>query len=235
MENKITNNNNFRGYTLQENNKYNYYTITLDQITNQVEYSISAHSKVLFMRMDIHNPQVTNKKQIQRKDMTRILENTKRIINKRYKESKNKPDMQYTWTSENDGKDHKTPHYHLAISVNGNAVKNCQPVFEALNKATMKHLGTTNPGLVHYSKGEDMYYGGFGIDRNAPDFKKNVDKAVKLGSYLAKTHTKEDRPKGSRISSSSKLPKGWETKKNNVFGSEVKTMKKNDLGLCLVC
>lgn len=41
------------------------------------------------------------------------------------------------------------------------------------------------------------------IDRNSDDFEQQKNNAVYAGSYLAKTRSKEHKPKGARVSSSS--------------------------------
>lgn len=201
----ITSDKEYNSYPINNGNKKDFscYEKTLNQVIDQVEYMSSNHSKVLCVRCDIRNDRDLENK-ITRKNMTRIAENVKRNIEHKYKDSPNKPEITTTWTTENDG---DSPHYHCFIAVNGNAIQNGHSIHEALNKAVQHHLGTDKKGLVEFCKSNGKY--GKMIDRNSPDFCKQVDEAVYMGSYLAKTHTKENKPKGARVSSTSRLPADW--------------------------
>lgn len=195
----------YNSYPINNGVKKNFtcYKKTLDQVINQVEYTISNHSKALFIRLDIRNEKDSDNR-IMRNDMTRIIENTKRAIESKYKDSPNKLDMNITWTTENDG---DSPHFHCFIGVNGNAIQNGYSILNAMNHAVQKYLKTDNNGLVEFCESNGKY--GKMVDRNSPDFIKQMEKAVYAGSYLAKTHTKENKPKGARVSSTSRLPNGW--------------------------
>lgn len=201
----MTSDKEYRSYPINNGNKKDFicYEKTLNQVIDQVEYMSSKHSKVLCVRCDIRNDRDLENK-IMRRDMTRITENVKRAIERKYKDSPNKPELTVTWTTENDG---TSPHYHCLFAVNGNAIQNGHAIHDALNKAVQHHLETDKKGLVEFCKSNEQF--GKMIDRNSPDFVKQIENAVYMGSYLAKTHTKENRPKGARISSTSRLPSGW--------------------------
>lgn len=203
--NDITQEKEYRSYPINNGEKKNFscYKRTLDQVIDQVEYSLTKHSKTLFTRLDIRNDS-DSEKTITRKDMTRIAENTKRAIERKYKASPNKPDMNITWAAENDG---DKPHFHLFVSVNGNAIQNAYAIHDAVNQVVKKHLGTEKDGLVEYCKSNNKY--GKMVDRNSTDFHQQMDESVYMGSYLAKTHTKENKPKGARVSSTSRVPQDW--------------------------
>lgn len=203
--NKTTNDKTYRNYPINNGNKKEYecYTKTLDQVIDQVEYISANHSKSLFTRLDIRNDGELNNK-IQRDDMTRICENIKRAIGRKYKASPNKPDLTITWTTEKDG---VNPHYHCLIGVNGNAIQNGYSIKEIVNKIVKKHLKTDKDGLVEFCKSNGRY--GKIVDRNSSEFRKQLDDVIYAGSYLAKTNTKESRPKGARVSSTSRLPNDW--------------------------
>lgn len=208
-KNRIIKDKQYRGYNIP-NGEYrncNYNTITMDQIIDQTEYESHKHSKSLHIRLDIRN-QVDGEEYIGRKDMTRILESTKRNIERKYG-SKNKPEMNYVWTTEKEEKPEKC-HFHLLVTVNGNAIQNGYAVMDELNKAVMKHIHTENSGLVEFCKSNGKY--GNMVNRNADNFEEKIAEVVGIGSYLAKTNTKENRPKGARVSSASKLPKDWRQK-----------------------
>lgn len=204
-EQGITDAKSYRSYPINNGIKKDFtcYTKTLDQVIDQVEYAVTKHSKALFTRLDIRN-EAYSKNQLTRKDMTRIIENSKRAIERKYKNSPNKPDMNITWTTENDG---EKPHFHLFISVNANAIQNGYAIKDTINQVVKKYLETDNDGLVEYCQSNGKY--GKRIDRNASDFYERMDEAVYMASYLAKTNTKDNKQKGARVSSTSRLPKDW--------------------------
>lgn len=209
----ITYNKEYRNYKINNGIKKDFgcYKKTLNQIIDQVEYESLNHSKALHVRLDIRNPIETDKT-IERKDMTRILENTKRAIESKYKDAKNKPDLNWVWATEKEGIDEK-PHFHLFASVNGNLIQNGYSIMSELNDSVKKFLKTENEGLVEYSESNGKY--GVRVDRNSPDFQEKMAEAVYAGSYLAKINTKENRPKGARVSSASRLPEDWRKQKRS--------------------
>lgn len=205
MKDNLTYEKEYRDYKINNGNRHDFgcYIKTLDQSIDQLEYCIGKHSKCLNVRLDIRNP-VGTKRIIQRENMTRILENGKRNIERRYKDKPNKPDFKVVWTTENESNE-KNPHYHLQINVNGNAVQNGYAIKEEVEKAVNTYFGNEYPGLVEFCKSNGKY--GIMIDKNTDEFQENLEKAVYINSYLAKTRSKEVRPKGARISSASKLRK----------------------------
>lgn len=205
MRNKKIKYSEYRGYSLfeSEKTKDGFHKKTLDQLIDMAERMAAKHSKVLAIRIDVHSPQGSDT-HLTSRDITRIIENTKRNINNRHKHGKNAPDIQSIWTQEQTCMS-EHPHYHLQISCNGNAIKNGYGIFHELNNQVSRHLktddGKSNQGLVHYC--ESNKGAGLLIDRNSPDFESQRDEAVRMGSYIAKCSGKELLPKGSRVSSSS--------------------------------
>lgn len=200
---KITNLKTYRGYQINNGKKKDFecYIKTLDQVFDQTFKMIERHNKVLNVRLDVRNPAATEKP-IQRKDMTRIMENSKRRLDRAYRNSPNKIDFNYVWTAENEG-NRKHPHYHLYISVNGNACQNGYAIFKAVRDAVNINLGGDYGGLVEFSKSNGQY--GLMVNRNSFDYEEEIDAALYAGSYLAKVNTKEGRPKGARVSSASRI------------------------------
>jgi len=205
MRSKIIKDTKYRGYSLfeSEKTKDGFYKTTIDQLIDMAERMAAKHSKVLALRIDVHSPQGSDT-HLTSRDMTRIIENTKRNINNRLKHGKNAPDIQSIWTQEQTCMS-EHPHYHLQISCNGNAIKNGYGIFHELNNQVSRHLktddGKNNQGLVHYC--ESNKGAGLLIDRNSPDFESQRAETVRMGSYIAKCSGKESLPKGSRVSSSS--------------------------------
>lgn len=205
MSIKTTSSNKYRGYDINvgKDNNLTCNTTILDQIVDTVEYMAKKHSKVLCARVDIRSEKDSNKI-ITGRDMTRILENTKRNINSKFKESPNKPDIHAIWTTERTSEENN-PHYHALFLTNGNAIRNGFTIHKIVNKQVKKKLNTEKDGLVHYC--ESNQGNGIMIDRNSEHFEQQKNTAVYAGSYLAKERSKEHNPKGSRASSSSRLNK----------------------------
>lgn len=197
--------NEYRGYAINTgtNNNLPCNTKTLDQIIDATEIMTSNHSKTLAIRLDIHSEQDSDKT-LNRRDVTRILENTKRNINTKFKDSKNQPDIKTIVTTEQTSPE-ANPHYHVMYLVNGNAIQNGYSIYEEVNKQVKNKLDTDTDGLVHFSESNGKQ--GIMIDRNSEDFEQQKNSTVYAGSYLAKARSKEHNPKGSRVSSSSRLGK----------------------------
>lgn len=214
MKNKITKDKMYNGYKINNgiNRDFSCYTKTLDQVIDVAEYTVAYHSKSLFVRLDIRGPDEGGKR-LSRKDMTRVIENVQRNLNRKCIGT-NAADMNVVWTTENED---KSPHYHLFIGVNGNAIQNGYRILHEMNDAVMKKLDTKNPGLVEFSKSNGKF--GIRVDRQSSTRHQDIEKAIYAGSYLAKIKTKENKPKGARVSSSSKLPVKWRSnsKQQNLF------------------
>lgn len=203
-KNSITGNE-FRGYQINsgKDNDLPCYTKTLDQIIDTVEHMVSKHSKVLSVRLDIRSER-NRDGTLSGKDMTRVIENVTRTLQSNSKHSKNDPDPHFVWAQERKSPE-DNPHYHVNIFVNGNAIQNGYSIKEAFNKAVKKKLDTDNEGLVHFSSSNGKV--GKRIERNSPDFESQFNDVVYTASYLAKTRSKEHNPKGSRVSSSTRIRK----------------------------
>lgn len=200
---KTTTSNTYRGYPINtgKDNNLPCSTKCLDQLVDTVEYMSENHSKVLAVRADIHS-ELDSEKVLTRRDVTRAIENTKRNIDSKFKDSKNKPDIKFITTTEQTSPE-ANPHYHVMAFANGNAIQNGYSIFSELNKQVKNKLDTDNDGLVHFSESNGEK--GIMIDRNSDDFEQQMNNAVHAGSYLAKTKSKEHNPKGSRVSSSSMI------------------------------
>lgn len=205
MSRDMTTEKTYRGYPINNGNDNDLpcYTKTLDQIIDTAEHMVSKHSRVLSVRLDIHSERYSDYT-LSSEDMTRIIENVKRQTDSRFKNGKNDPDLHVVWVSERKSSD-DNPHYHLNIFVNGNAIQNGYLIKEAFNRAVKKKLDTDNDGLVHFSSSNGKM--GKFIERNSPDVDTQMDYVVYTASYLAKTRSKEHNPKGSRVSSSTRIRK----------------------------
>lgn len=195
----------YRGYQINNGNDNDLpcYTKTLDQIIDTVEYMVSKHSRVLSVRLDIHSERYSDYA-LSSEDMTRIIENVTRTLQSNSKHSKNDPNPHFVWAQERKSPE-DNPHYHVNVFVNGNAIQNGYSIKEAFNKAVKKKLNTDTEGLVNFSKSNGKV--GKFIERNSPDVDAQMDDVVYTASYLAKTRSKEHNPKGSRVSSSTRIRK----------------------------
>lgn len=218
---KTTSQSTYRGYHINngKDNNLHCHTKTLDQIIDTVELMAAKHSKVFSVRLDIQNTatgRIGNNGQeidyaLDSKDMTRIIESATRTLNSKSKDGKNDPDVHWVWTAEKTSPDDK-PHFHVNAFVNGNAIKNGYSVKEAVSRAVKNKLQSANntpnesyDGLVNFSASNGAK--GKLIERNSPEVEQQIDDVVYAGSYLAKTRTKEFNPKGSRVSSCTRIPR----------------------------
>lgn len=204
---KTTTASTYRGYpvnTGKENNLPVNIT-TMDQIIDRVEHMTEKHSKVLAVRLDIR-ADADSAKDL-RQLMPRIIEETKRKLESTHSknpDNRNNVDMHYVWAAEQSSRT-RHEHAHTFVLVNANAVQNSYSIFDAMKEAVCKYLNTYNQGLVELCPSTRPK--GLMINRNAPDYQTQKDKAVEIGSYLAKTRSKENKPKNARFSSASILRK----------------------------
>lgn len=211
----------YRGYTINNGQEGNLHCHikTLDQIIDTVEHMIAEHSRVLSVRLDIQNTatsRIGNNGQeidyaLDSKDMTRIIESATRTLNSKSKNGKNDPDVHWVWTAEKTSPDDK-PHFHVNAFVNGNTIQNGYSVKEAVSRAVKNKLQNANnmpnesyEGLVNFSSSNGAK--GKLIERNSPEVEDQINDVVFAGSYLAKVRTKEFNPKGSRVSSCTRIPR----------------------------
>lgn len=224
MSNKTTDEKQYRGYSINNGKKRDFscYTKTLEQVVNVTEYMVSHHSKTLFVRLDVRND-AESERILGRKDMTRIIENVERSIERKYQDP-NSPDVNVVWTTENES---TIPHFHLYFAVNGNAIQNGYTLLHEMNEAVKKRLGSDNNGLVEFCNSNGKV--GIMVNRQSENLHSDIEKAVYAGSYLAKTRSKENRQKGARVSSASRLPSGWRdsVKYHEIVGNGAST---GDLG-----
>lgn len=185
------------------NTKLSCNKITLDQVIDRIEHMTTEHSKTLCIRLDIMND-ADGYTILERHHITRVMEETIRHLGSKLRNSRNKLDLHYIWTTEQTDRE-AHPHYHFFILVNGNAIQNGYSIKEALNRYVMKWQHTQKQGLVHFSESNGPR--GIMINRNSSDYERRKGEAVYAGSYLAKTRTKEHNRKGQRFSSASRLPK----------------------------
>lgn len=202
---KTTTEGNYRGYLINtgSNNNLPCNTKTLDQYIERQDYMVENHSKTLAVRLDIRTP--SGSAISLREKMPRILESTKRKLESKNK-SKNKIDMQHVWTAEK-RKTGGNEHIHLALLVNGNAIQNGYSLKDALEKAVERQIPGGAEGLVEFCASNGKT--GILLERGARDFEDKARAAVYAASYLAKTRSKENKAKGARFSSASRLPSGW--------------------------
>lgn len=216
MNRAITNKKQYNNYPINNGRyvNFNCFEKTLNQVIDMVECGVTEHSKYLVVRLDIRSPQERSV-QITRQSMPRIIENTKRILERKYKNSVNKPDFGFVLTIENEGEINTNPHCHVLVGVNGNAIQNGYSILSAMEKAVNMHLGEEHSGLVNFSKSNGKK--GIMIDRNSNDFQKKLNDAVYAASYLAKTNSKEGIPKGGRVSSASHIEQQQKEKRDKFF------------------
>ena len=195
----------YRGYKINNgnNSEYSCYKDSLDKIINDIEDKTNRHNKVHITRIDVNTPQVMSEKE-QSKAMTRVVESTRREISRKHKHSSHDPDISIIRTTEIGYKENNV-HFHFAITSNGNAIQNAYTFLETMTRHCERILDTPMAGRVNNSSANNGL--GIMINRNSPDFEQQMQDAVYVMSYLAKTNTKENLRKGTHKLSISRSKK----------------------------
>ena len=188
----------YRGYEIN-NPSYSKgcYKKSLDICIDTIEEKTEQHSKVLVTRFDIRKPKGVEIENASRK-ITRVIESFKREQEKKFENSQNSLDMTIIRSTERKNNEGNT-HDHLLIAANGNCIQNAFSLFQSLERHAEQILmgnknSSENHGLVERCKSTGDT--GIMINRNSVDFKEMKEKAVFTASYIAKTHTKKNTPKG---------------------------------------
>ena len=195
----------YRGYNVNNGNdlEYSCFKNYLDKIIDETEEKINRHSKVHVTRLDVHPPQEIDERE-QSKKMTRVVEAMQREMLRKHKHSSHNPDISVIRTTEV-GHIANNQHFHITILSNGNAIQNGYTFHESMTRHCERILDTPMAGRVNNSSANNGI--GIMINRNSPDFEQQMQDAVYVMSYLAKTNTKENLRKGTHklsISRSSK-------------------------------
>ena len=197
--NKITYNKEFNTHPINTDNEKGLgcYEKALKKIDDTLTEMIQKHNKVLVVRFDVRYPdnQITDSNN---NDIYRFTYNLKRSLNRENANRDHNVDAKIIHVEEKNKS--INPHHHFAVFVNGNAKNKYYPIVEKANKLWKKILNTTKDGLIDYCNRKEN---GIMIDRNNDNCERVIDDVFYQLSYLAKTHGKQDRKKGSWLIKSS--------------------------------
>lgn len=185
----------------------NYIGEILSCIKSRQDYMITRHCKVLFVRMDVRFPKGYPNENMSNDDISKLMKSLSEFY--KYQGVV----MHYIWAREQDTSD--LPHYHIALFVNGSEVQNPMGIFQKAEQIWNRITGVSYRGLIHFcdhdhengsimirrpsrmAGGEDLAY-------QQQMYDAAYAEALRRGSYLAKTYTKDIPPphRGRRFGSS---------------------------------
>ena len=168
-------------------------TSMLDNYQTKLTYMISAHSKVMQVRFDLHYPD-DGSVIPSRQHIYDFNYNLKRKLQRNKKTGGHPVDPKLLWTEEKSLS--LNPHYHYILLVNGNTKNSywtlLDEIISPLWKDTIK--STDNKGLVDYcDKGGPN---GLMAIRSSPDFLNQLNQLSYQASYITKIKTKNNISKG---------------------------------------
>ena len=180
----------------------------LDRTKDIMDYMVSAHSKVFFVRLDFRYPQdytIPPGNQVFVDFLENFIQNLKRLGLDPYR----------FWAREQSVTER--PHYHVCLFLNGNKV---QSIYGLCTKAEELWQLALKPDNDDQSKGmperlvwdctKDRHgnpqQNGIMIRRGAPDYDVAFQDCYHWSSYLAKTRSKELIPNGTKRFGASHVP-----------------------------
>ena len=193
MTHSITHSPYFKSYPINTSveKDYSVYESALTRIDDKLNSMLHKHSKIMIIRFDIRYP---NDRSIpySKEHIYNFTYNLKRSLNRENHPSGHFVDAQLIYVEEQDSSEY--PHYHFAVIVNANAKKSPYSIHMKADKLWKIALNTSKDGLVHFC---NDHPNGLIIERNSPYFHEQFSNVFYQLSYLAKTRSKENRPKGS--------------------------------------
>lgn len=165
------------------------YGEVLDKTLEMMRYMVEAHSKVMFIRLDVRYPggyPVQSDNRVFIDFLENFMQNLRR----------QGLDPQRIWAREQE--DASNPHYHICLFVNGNKVQSIYGIRAVAERLWALALGISSAAGLIWDCTEDSHgnpqQNGIRIDRNAPDFPQVFQDCYYWASYLAKTRGKEETP-----------------------------------------
>ena len=158
----------------------------LERIQALLNEACQSHSKVLFIRFDVHFPadrQAPEDNQLIVGFLNRLCQD----LNRR------KLDPRYFYCREN-GPSSGRPHYHVFLLLDGHKIQTIKGVLAEVERLWGIALKVDARGLVDFCNGssEGQRYNGIQLRRNDPEFGNTLDYVFKWCGYCAKVSSKED-------------------------------------------
>ena len=184
----------------------------VDRIIDRIEHMTRRHNKVLFIRFDLRFP----------RDFPSDESNSK--ISRFWKIVGEEPGLEgmhfhYVWAREQKAAEHQ--HYHCVIMLDGNKVQSYRKVLSRFDAIWRGLFDFKVPGLVWFCdrdrEGNSVENGimirrpsrhatGGKREEQEDQFRRDKDRCISWGSYLAKQNQKEFAPRRVRYYGASQLP-----------------------------
>ena len=174
----------------------------LDKYIDMLSYMISAHSKVMQIRFDLHYPLDANIVP-DRRHIYYFRNNLIRMLDRQKGSGGHRADPQLTWTEEQGDGGH--PHYHFVLLVNGNLFMNYIHLLQNfILPVWQRVLNSNNAGIVDFCN--KLGPNGMLIDRNSQLLKQQIEACTFQASYIAKARSKENKLKGTWLTGGTRIP-----------------------------
>ena len=176
----------------------------LNEIERQFDYAEETKSKVFFMRYDIRFPE----------GYTHADNGVFREFQSKFMKNLSRQGLKPQYIAVREQSKEKHQHYHVALLLDGQKTQSIHNHIQTAERLWDSTLGLpareNGYGLIDdcttFRTGEKQINGVM-LRPDAPDMKAKKDDCFRRASYLAKTNTKGNAPKGQREMFSSRIPK----------------------------
>ncbi len=175
----------------------------LNEIERQLDYAEETKSKVFFMRYDIRFPE----------GYTHADNGVFREFQSKFMKNLSRQGLKPQYVAVREQSREKPQHYHVALLLDGQKTQSIHNHIQTAERLWDTTLGLpareNGYGLIDdctTSRTGEKQVNGVMIRPDDPDMKAKKDDCFRRASYLAKTNTKGNAPKGQREMFSSRIP-----------------------------
>ena len=172
-------------------------------IVQRLDYMISNHSRVMFIRLDLHFP---NSIDIERPGdvFSRFMASFIKTLRIR------RLNPNYVWSQEKNA-NASNPHFHIVLFIDSRTLQRPYSVIEHAKQLWNKWLGGNGSGCVHECRNQRDWGlpNGTIIDRGSSDYHEKYHAVAQWAAYLAKMHSSTGSIRHGRSFGCSQLPAGF--------------------------
>ncbi len=203
MGNRVYNQPNYRGISIDSGSGRMCRVEILERQNDLFAHMLHYHSKVFYIRFDVHFPQYSQPYPTDNSIFYGFLDS---LINTLYRQGL---DPHYLWVREQEGSD--IHHYHVSLLVDGQKTQSAYGHKQAAEELWAMALDINDArGLIHLCEWDHdtgSQNGGIMIRRDSPHYEASINVCLYRGAYLAKLDSKGNTPRGVREFGSSRVPK----------------------------
>ena len=176
----------------------------LNEIERQFQYAEESKSKSYFMRYDVRLPE----------GLDHTDNGLFREFQSKYIKNRSRKGLKPQYIAVREQSKEKHQHYHVALWLDGQKTQNIHDHIQTAERLWNKTLGLPDKengyGLIDdctKSRSGAKQINGVMLRRDDPEYASKKDDCFRRASYLAKTNTKGNAPRGQREMFSSRIPK----------------------------